>query len=257
MENTGSKYMSGHSKWATIKRKKGATDARRGKIFTKLARELQLAAREGADPNFNFRLRLIIDKAKAENMPKDNIERAIKRGAGIGDEGAALEEITYEGYAPNGVALFIEVVTDNHNRAVSDVRRTLTRGGGSLGESGSVAWLFDSKGYITLPMKGLDEDSVFEVALEAGAEDVVFSDDTAEVYTAPSDLQTVRQAFEDAHYPIETAELSMIPKTYVSLSPADTLKVMNLIEALEDLDDVAKVYSNLDISEEALAQLET
>lgn len=249
--------MSGHSKWATIKRKKGATDARRGKIFTKLARELQLAAREGADPNFNFRLRLIIDKAKAENMPKDNIERAIKRGAGIGGEGAALEEITYEGYAPNGVALFIEVVTDNHNRAVSDVRRTLTRGGGSLGESGSVAWLFDSKGYITLPMEGLDEDSVFEVALEAGAEDVVFGDGTAEVYTAPSDLQTIRQAFEDAHYKIETAELSMIPKTYVSLSPSDTLKVMNLIETLEELDDVAKVYSNLDISEEALAQLET
>jgi len=248
--------MSGHSKWATIKRKKGAEDAKRGKVFTKLARELQLAARAGPDPNFNFRLRLIIDKAKAENMPKDNIERAIKRGAGIGAEGEAFEEITYETYGPNGVAIMIEVVTDNRNRSVSDIRRALTRGGGSMGESGSVAWLFDSKGYITLPMENLDEDKVFEVALEAGAEDVAFSDDFAEVFTTPSDLQTVRQAFEDAHLEVETAELSMIPKTYVSLEPAATLKIMNLIEALEDLDDVGKVYSNLDISEEALAEIE-
>jgi len=248
--------MSGHSKWATIKRKKGAEDAKRGKIFTKLARELQLAAREGPDPNFNFRLRLIIDKAKAENMPKDNIERAIKRGAGIGSEGDVFEEITYEAYGPNGVAVMIEVVTDNRNRSVSEIRRALTRAGGSMGESGSVAWLFDSKGYITLPMENLNEDKVFEVALEAGAEDVAFSDGSAEVFTAPSDLQAVRQAFEDAHFEVETAELSMIPKTYVSLEPSDTLKIMNLIEALEDLDDVAKVYSNLDISEEALAEIE-
>jgi YebC/PmpR family DNA-binding regulatory protein len=248
--------MSGHSKWATIKRKKGAEDARRGKIFTKLARELQLAAREGPDPNFNFRLRLIIDKAKAENMPKENIERAIKRGAGLSDEGGALEEIIYEGYGPHGVALFIEAVTDNRNRTVSDIRRTLTRGGGSLGESGSVAWLFDSKGYITLPMRDLDEDRVFELAIEAGAEDVVFSDDLAEIYTAPADLRTVRQAFTGAHVEIETAELSMVPKTYVALDSAETLKVMNLIETLEDLDDVARVYSNLDISDEALAKIE-
>ncbi len=248
--------MSGHSKWATIKRKKGANDAQRGRMFTKLARELQLAAREGGDPNFNFRLRLIIDKAKAENMPKDNIERAIKRGAGLGADGAALEEVAYEGYGAHGVAIFIQVVTDNRNRTVSELRHVLTRAGGSLGESGSVGWLFDSKGLIEVPMEGLSQDRVFELALEAGAEDVQFSDDVAEIYTAPADLQAVRQAFVDAKLPLEDAELTMLPKTQVTLSAADTLQVMNLVEALEDLDDVAKVYSNLDISEEVLANLE-
>ncbi len=247
--------MSGHSKWATIKRKKGAADAKRGQMFTKLARELEFAARDGADPSFNFRLRLVIDKAKAENMPKDNIERAIRRGAGL-DGGAALEEITYEGYGPHGVALLIQAVTDNRNRTVSEIRRALSRGGGSLGESGSVGWLFDSKGYITLATAGASQDSVFELALDAGAEDVIFIDDTAELYTLPSDLQTVRQVFLDARYDVESADLSMVPKTYVSLGPADTLQVMHLIESLEELDDVAKVHSNLDISEEALAAIE-
>jgi YebC/PmpR family DNA-binding regulatory protein len=248
--------MSGHSKWATIKRKKGAADAKRGQMFTKLARELQLAAREGADPNFNFRLRLIIDKAKAENMPKDNIDRAIKRGAGIGGDGVVLEEVTYEGYGPHGVAIYIQTVTDNKNRTVSDIRRALTRGGGALGESGSVGWLFDSKGYIAVDMAGRDQDKVFELALDAGADDVQFGEEIADVYTAPADLQAVRQAFVDAKYKLESAELTMIPQTSVSLSPADTLQVMNLVEVLEDLDDVAKVYSNLEITEEALAQME-
>jgi len=248
--------MSGHSKWATIKRKKGAADIRRGQMFTKLARELEFAAREGADPNFNFRLRLAIDKAKAENMPRDNIERAIKRGAGIGEGTTQLEEINYEGYGPHGVALLIQVVTDNRNRTVSDVRRALTRSGGSLGESGSVAWLFENQGYITIPMQGLSEDRVFEVALDSGAADVAFSPETAEVYTGPSDLKAIRQTLQDAKLPMDSAELSMVPKTYVSLNPAETLQVMNLIEALEELDDVVKVYSNLDISEEALAALE-
>jgi YebC/PmpR family DNA-binding regulatory protein len=248
--------MSGHSKWATIKRKKGAADAKRGQMFTKLARELQLAAREGADPNFNFRLRLIIDKAKAENMPKDNIDRAIKRGAGIGGDGTVLEEVTYEGYGPHGVAIYIQTVTDNKNRTVSDIRRALTRGGGALGESGSVGWLFDSKGYIAVDMAGRDQDKVFELALDAGADDVQFGEEIADVYTAPADLQAVRQAFVDAKYKLESAELTMIPQTSVSLSPADTLQVMNLVEVLEDLDDVAKVYSNLEITEEALAQME-
>jgi YebC/PmpR family DNA-binding regulatory protein len=154
------------------------------------------------------------------------------------------------------VALLIQAVTDNRNRTVSDIRRALSRGGGSLGESGSVAWLFDARGYITLPMENQDQDKVFEVALEAGAEDVVFSDDTAEIYTMPTDLQVVRQAFQVARYPIATAEMSMVPKTYISLSPADTLQVMNLIETIEELDDVAKVYSNLEISDEALARIE-
>ncbi len=248
--------MSGHSKWATIKRKKGAADAKRGQMFTKLARELQLAAREGGDPNFNFRLRLIIDKAKVENMPKENIERAIRRGAGLDDSAAQLEESAYEGYGPHGVALFIEVVTDNRNRTVSELRRALTRGGGNLGESGSVAWMFEKRGYIALPLGKLDQDKVFELALEAGAEDVIFAGDVAEIYAMPEDLQTVRQAFLDAQISAEMAEVTMKPKTYVELGPADTLQVMNLIESLEELDDVSKVYSNLDISDEALASLE-
>lgn len=248
--------MSGHSKWATIKRKKGAADAKRGQVFTKYARELQLAAREGGDPNFNFRLRLIIDKAKAENMPKDNIDRAIKRGAGLSEDGAQLEEVAYEGYGPHGVAIYIQTVTDNKNRTVSELRRALTRGGGSLGESGSVGWLFESKGYIVADMTGRKEDKVFELALDAGADDVQFGDETAEIYTAPADLQSVRQAFLDAKYKLENAELTMLPKTSIALSPADTLQVMNLVEALEEIDDVAKVYSNLEISEEVLAQME-
>jgi len=248
--------MSGHSKWATIKRKKGAADAKRGQVFTKFARELQLAAREGGDPNFNFRLRLIIDKAKAENMPKDNIERAIRRGAGLDSEGGQLEEVTYEGYGPHGVAIYTQTVTDNKNRTVSEIRRALTRGGGSLGESGSVGWLFEQQGYIVVLLEARDRDKIFELALDSGAEDVQYGEESAEVYTQTGDLQTVRQAFVDAHYKLENAELTMIPKTSVSLSPADTLQVMHLIESLEELDDVAKVYSNLEISDEALAEME-
>lgn len=247
--------MSGHSKWATIKRQKGANDARRGQLFTKLAREISLAARDGGDPNFNFKLRLIVDKARASNMPKENIERAIKRGSGAGDDGAVLEEVTYEGYGPHGVAILMQVVTDNKNRTVSEIRRALTRGGGNLGESGSVGWLFESKGYITIPAAGLNQDKAFELALDAGAEDVQFGEELAEIYTLPSDLQTVRQAFQDARYELENAEVTMLPKTYIALDPADTLQVMNLIESLEELDDVSKVYSNLEISEEVLEKL--
>jgi YebC/PmpR family DNA-binding regulatory protein len=247
--------MSGHSKWATIKRKKGANDAQRGKMFTKLARELQLAARDGADPTFNFKLRLIIDKARAENMPKDNIERAVKRGAGIGEDAAQIEEMTYEGYGAHGVALLIQTLSDNRNRTVSELRRALTRGGGNLGESGSVGWLFDAKGYLSVPMAGCDPDKVFEVALEAGAEDVVFGEESADVYVQPSDLQAVRLAFQKAGFPMDVAELTMVPKTLVDLSPANTLQVMNMIEVVEDLDDVVKVYSNLNITDEALARV--
>jgi len=247
--------MSGHSKWATIKRKKGAADAKRGQMFTKLAREIQFAARQGGDPNFNFRLRLAVDKAKAENMPKENIERAIKRGAGLDTDGAQLEEVTYEGYGPHGVALYIQVVTDNKNRIVSELRRALTRGGGAMGESGSVGWLFDQKGLITVAMNPEDQDRIFELALDAGAEDVQFGDGVAEIYTLPGDLQSVRQAFLDAKLKIEDAEVSMMAKTQISLSPAETLQLLNLIEAIDDLDDVVKVDSNLEISEEALAQL--
>lgn len=247
--------MSGHSKWATIKRKKGAADAKRGQMFTKLAREIQFAARQGPDPNFNFRLRLAVDKAKAENMPKDNIDRAIRRGAGLDSDGAQLEEVTYEGYGPHGVALYIQVVTDNRNRTVSELRRALTRGNGALGESGSVGWLFEQKGLITVSMAGKNPDAIFELALDAGAEDVQYGDGVAEIYTLPSDLQAVRQSFLDKKYAIEDAEVARIAQTQVSLSPADTLQVLNLIEALEEIDDVVKVDSNLEISEEALAQL--
>ena len=247
--------MSGHSKWATIKRKKGAADAKRGQTFTKLAREIQLAARGGADPNFNFRLRLAVDKAKAENMPKDNIERAIKRGAGLDPDAGQLEEVTYEGYGPHGVALYIQVVTDNKNRTVGELRRTLTKANGALGESGSVAWLFDQKGLVTVEISPKDQDKVFELALEAGAEDVQFGEGYAEVWTAPSDLQAVRQAFLDAKYKIEDADTRMIAKTQVSLSPAESLQVLHLIENIEELDDVVQVDSNLELSEEALAQL--
>ncbi len=225
-------------------------------MFTKLAREIQFAARQGPDPNFNFRLRLAVDKAKAENMPKDNIDRAIRRGAGLDSDGAQLEEVTYEGYGPHGVALYIQVVTDNRNRIVSELRRALTRGGGSLGESGSVAWLFDQKGLVTVDMTGKDPDAIFELALEAGAEDVQYGEGVAEIYTLPGDLQTVRQAFLDARYQIEDAEVAMLAQTQVSLEPADTLQVLNLVETIDELDDVVTVDSNLEISEEALAQLE-
>ncbi|HEY64080.1 MAG TPA: YebC/PmpR family DNA-binding transcriptional regulator [Caldilineae bacterium] len=246
--------MSGHSKWSTIKRKKAAMDAKRGALFTKLAREIQVAAREGPDPEKNFKLRLAIEKAKAHSMPKENIERAIRRGSGLEKGGEELEEIIYEGYGPHGVAIIVEALTDNRNRAVADIRRVFTRAGGSLGESGSVAWQFEMKGYITVPMASQDEDAVLEAAIEAGAEDVEFSDDVAEVYTAPTDLQAVREAFQERGIPVENAELIWKPTSTVSLGRKETLQNLSLIEALEDLDDVSRVFSNLDISEEAVEE---
>jgi YebC/PmpR family DNA-binding regulatory protein len=247
--------MSGHSKWSTIKRKKGAADAKRGALFTRLAREIQIAAREGSDPEYNFKLRLAVDKAKANSMPKENIERAIRRGAGL-EQGEVLEEIVYEGYGPGGVAVLVEVLTDNRNRTVSDVRRIFTRGNGALGENGSVAWQFDAKGYIALPVDGQDEDRIFEAALDAGAEDVDFGEEQAEVYTDPSDLKLVQDAFRMRGLTIETAELTMKPKTLVSLDDKTTLAAMSLVENLEELDDVTNVYTNLDIPEALLAGME-
>jgi YebC/PmpR family DNA-binding regulatory protein len=215
--------MSGHSKWSTIKHKKAATDAKRGKLFTRLAREITIAAREGGgDANINFRLRLAVDKAKAANMPKDNIERAVKRGTGE-LKGEELAEVTYEGYAPNGVALLVQVLTDNRNRTVAEIRRILTRQGGALADAGAVAWQFDRKGYIGITPDGADEDTVFEVTVEAGAEE---------------------------------AELAMIPKTTMQLSEKETLQVMGIIDALEELDDVQQVYSNLNISDEVMVKYE-
>jgi len=248
--------MSGHSKWSTIKHKKAAADAKRGKVFTRLAREITIAAREGSgDPNINFRLRLVVDKAKAANMPKDNIERAIKRGTGE-LKGEELAEVTYEGYAPNGVALLVQVLTDNRNRTVAEIRRILTRQGGSLADAGAVAWQFDRKGYIGITPDGTDEDTIFEVTVEAGAEDVVFGDDLIEVYAELEHFQRVRQALEDAGIQFETAELAMIPKTTMQLSEKETLQVMGIIDALEELEDVQQVYSNLDISDEVMIKYE-
>jgi len=248
--------MSGHSKWKTIKHKKAATDAKRGRIFTRLAREITIAAGQGSgDLDVNFSLRLAVDKARAANMPKDNIERAIKRGTGE-LKGEDLVEVTYEGYAPNGVALLVQVLTDNRNRTVAAIRRVLTRQGGTLADAGAVAWQFDRKGYIAIAPDGVDEDTIFEIAVEAGAEDVVFGGDLIEVYAELDTFQAVRQALEDAGIHFETAELAMIPKTTMQLAERETLQVMGIIDALEELDDIQQVYSNLDISDEAMTRYE-
>jgi YebC/PmpR family DNA-binding regulatory protein len=248
--------LSGHSKWSTIKRKKEATDAKRGQLFTKLGKELSLAAREGGpDPDTNFKLRLVVDKAKAANMPKDNIERAIRRGAGL-EKGLILEEVTYEGYGPHGVALIIQVVTDNRNRAVADVRRSFNKLGGSLGESGCVAWQFEPKGYLTLEPNSEDQDEIFEIAVEWGADDVVFGDDLIEIFTAPDDFQTVREALERRGIVLGSADIMLVPKTTITLDEKKAFQNMNLIMALEDLDDVQQVYSNLDISDELMSKYE-
>jgi len=248
--------MSGHSHWATIRRKKASVDAKRGRTFTRLAREITIAAREGGgDSDTNFRLRLAMDKAKAASMPKDNMERAIERGAG-GSKDGDLEEVTYEGYAPYGVALLVHVLTDNRNRAVAEVRHALNKQGGSMADAGSVAWQFHRKGYISIEIDGGDTEALFEWAVEAGAEDVVIGDDVVEVYTDPSEFQIVQEALERNGIEIDSAELSMVPKTTLHLEPEQAFKVMRVIEALEDLDDVQQVYSNLDLTDELMEQYE-
>ena len=245
--------MSGHSKWSTIKRKKGAEDAKRGKIFTRVAREITVAAREGGgDPDTNPTLRLAIEKARAANMPKDNIERAVKRGTGE-LEGGQLEEVFYEGYAPHGVALLVKCLTDNRNRTLADVRRIFKRSGGNLAEAGAVAWMFDTKGYIAVARDDIDPDDIFMMAVDAGAADVEISDDFVEVYTEPGDLHVVRDSLAGSGLAIEDAELSQVPKTLMTVGEKETLQLMTMIEHLEELDDVQQVYSNLDISEEILA----
>jgi YebC/PmpR family DNA-binding regulatory protein len=248
--------MSGHSKWSTIKHKKAATDARRGQLFTRLAREITIAARDGGgNPEANFSLRLAIDKARAANMPKENIERAIKRGTGE-LKGEELFEVMYEGYAPNGVALLIHALTDNKNRTIAEIRRVLTRMGGTLADAGAVAWQFERKGYIAIVPDGADPDRVFEIAVEAGADDVIISDNLIEVYASLENFQNVRQALEKAGVQFETAELAMVPKTTVQLGEKETLQVMGVIDALEELDDTQQVYSNLEISDEIMSKYE-
>jgi YebC/PmpR family DNA-binding regulatory protein len=247
--------MSGHSKWSTIKRKKGAEDAKRGKLFTRLGRDIMVAARNGGDPATNPTLRMSIDKARAANMPKDNIERAVKKGTGE-LAGGDVEEVTYEAFGPYGIPLLIECVTDNRNRALADVRRVLNRQGGNMAEAGAVSWMFDTKGAITIDRTDQDPDEIFLLAVDAGAEDVEISDDVFEIYTAAGDLHAVSSALIDDGLKIAEAELSQIPKNEIEVGPKETVQVMNLIEGLEDVDDVQRVYSGLSISDEAIAELE-
>ncbi len=249
--------MSGHSKWATIKRKKGAEDAKRGKIFTRLARDIMIAAREGGgDENANAKLKLAITKAKAENMPKDNIERAIARGTGAAG-GDDVEEITYEGYGLEGVAFLIDVLTDNKNRTLADIKRVFNRAGGSLASAGSVGWQFERKGFITLEGNNLDFDEVFMVAAEAGADDVRDEEETIVVVTPRDKLAAVEQALNDGGYKIDEAELRWEAKNETEVSIEKSVQNMRLMEQLEELDDIQSVASNLAITDEVLAALET
>jgi YebC/PmpR family DNA-binding regulatory protein len=246
--------MSGHSKWSTIKRAKGAADAKRGQLFTKLAREITVAARSGLpDPDANPRLRIAVNKARAESMPKDNIDRAIERATGAGS-GDNIDEIYYEGYGPGGIALMIQTMTDNRNRTVGEVRAVLTRAGGSLGENGSVAWMFDSVGYIVVNAGDKDPEDVELVAIDAGASDVESSDDgTVEIYTELQDLHTVQEALTSAGLDVTSSEPSMRPKALLTPDQDAAVKAIRLLERLEDLDDVQTVYSNLDLTDEVLA----
>jgi YebC/PmpR family DNA-binding regulatory protein len=247
--------VSGHSKWAQIKRAKGANDVKRGQLFTKLGREITVAAREGgANPEGNSRLRLAIDRAREANMPMDTIQRAIQRGVG-GGEGSQLEEVTYEGYGPGGAALLIEATTDNRNRTVAEVRAALTRGGGSLGEAGSVAWNFESRGILAAQPKGNDDPEELALkAIDAGADDFTVDNRDVEILTEPAQLDAIRRALEQAGAQILNAEVAMVPKTQIDLPADQTGAILRLVERLEDLDDVSRVYTNVRIPDEALAQ---
>lgn len=246
--------MSGHNKWSSIKHKKGATDAKRGQLFTRIVKEIILAAKNGGgDAEMNPRLRTAILAAKGANMPRENIERAIKRGTGE-IEGVAYEEITYEGYGQNGIGIVVDVMTDNKNRTVADLRHTFSKYGGNLAESGAVSWNFDQKGYFTVPSAGLDDDEFMMQALEAGAEDIELNEGYYDIYTAPGDFHSVLANIEKLGYPVENAELTRVPKTTIK---ADDFahKLFKLIEMLEELDDVQKVYANYEVSDEVMAAL--
>ncbi len=248
--------MSGHSKWSSIKHKKGATDAKRGKIFSKLIKEITVAARMGGgDPDSNPRLRTVILTAKSENMPKDNMERAIKKGTGE-LEGVNYEESTYEGYGPGGAAVFIESVTDNKNRAVADIRHIFSKHGGNLGENGCVAWMFDKKGYIAIEKKAVDEDSLMETAIEAGAEDVREDNGSFEIITEPDDFESVKTAIDKAAILYIDAEITLLPQSTTNLEGKPALQMVKLMEALDDCEDVQKVYTSADIPEEIVNNME-
>jgi YebC/PmpR family DNA-binding regulatory protein len=247
--------MSGHNKWSTIKHKKGAADAKRGKMFSKLIKEITIAARMGGgDAEGNPRLRTAVNTARTANMPKDNIDRAIKRGTGE-IEGVNYEEITYEGYGPGGVAVLVEALTDNKNRTVAEIRHIFDKYSGNLGESGCVAWMFDKKGMIVLPKAGIDEDEVMELALEAGAQDVSSESDTYEVTTDLADFESVRKAIEEKGWNIELAEITMIPQNTVKLEGKKAEQMLKMMDALDDNEDLQKVFANFDISEEDMMKL--
>ncbi len=249
--------MSGHSKWKTIKHQKGVADARRGQAFTRLAREITMAAREGGgSAESNVRLRLAIEKARAGSMPKDNIERAIKRGTGEDKEGAAFESVMYEGYGPHGVALLMQVVTDNKNRSVADLRRYVTRAGGTMAEAGAVGWQFTRKAYVTVPAEGNNPDDIFMLAADAGAEDVLPGEDEIEIFAPADRFHAVVQAMEKAKVQISESELRMEPNQKLELPPDQAVSVMRLIEQLEELDDVQSVFTNLEFTDAALKAMQ-
>lgn len=247
--------MSGHNKWSTIKHKKGAADAKRGKIFSKLIKEISIAARVGGgDPDGNPRLRTAINAARAANMPKDNVDRAIKRGTGE-IAGVSYEEVIYEGYGPGGVAVLVEALTDNKNRTVAEIRHIFDKYNGNLGESGCVAWMFQKKGLIIIPAVQLHEDEVMELALEAGAQDVSREGDTYEITTEPSDFETVRKAMEDRGWKIEMAEITMVPQNNVKLEGKKAEQMLKMMDTLDDHDDLQKVFANFDISDEEMEKI--
>ncbi|MEW5869487.1 MAG: YebC/PmpR family DNA-binding transcriptional regulator [Chloroflexota bacterium] len=249
--------MSGHSHWATIRRKKEGADAKRGQVFTKLAREIVIAARAGGgDPGTNIHLQYAIDRARAQNMPKDNIERAIKRGTGDSKDGIEIEEITYEGFAPHGVALMIATMTDNRNRSVAEIRHVLNRTGGSMAEAGAVGWQFKRISFFSFPLGKHDPDAIFELAVEAGADDVTFEEDTAEIVGPIEAFKEISDHLAAAGIVPEEAELRYTPTNEVELEDDQTLQVLKVIDALEELDDVQQVFSNVAISDSVWAQLE-
>jgi YebC/PmpR family DNA-binding regulatory protein len=250
--------MSGHNKWSTIKRKKGVADAKRGQIFTRLAREIAIAAREGgSELDSNFKLRLAVERARSDNMPKDNIERAIKRGTGDDKNGLAIERITYEGYASNGIAVLVDCLTENKNRTLSEIRHILSRSGGNMAEVGSVSWQFKHISYFSIPAANANFDKIFELAVEVGADDVTNDGEYIEIFAPVDSYKEISDRLKEAGIEPDEADLRFLPKQEIGLETDKTLKVMQVIESLEELDDIQSVYSNLEISEDALAALES
>ncbi len=243
--------MSGHSKWATIKHKKAATDAKRGSLFTKLIKEITIAARNGGNPDTNPRLRVAIERAKESSMPADNIERAIKKGTGQ-LEGITYEDITLEGYGPGGVAIYVEGVSDNKNRTTAEIRTIFTKKGGNMAGAGSVAWMFEKKGYIVVSKKTIDEDKLMGIALDAGAEDMVVEDENYAIKTNPQDYFKVKKAIDDAGIKAEDAEITLLPKSTIKLAGEDARKVLDLVDSIEEHEDIQHVYANFDIPDELI-----